>query len=70
MKRTLGLLFVCVIIGGAFWANPCVSQDYDTQKGAIGGARASQAIGRDTPDAMMGAADGMLVGAMASAYLQ
>ncbi len=65
MKKTLALMALCVIIGGALWANPCASQDYDTQKGGAIGAIGGQAIGRDTAGTLTGAADGALVGAVA-----
>ena len=38
MKKTFVLTFFCMMIAGALWAEPCVSQDYDTQKGAVLGA--------------------------------
>jgi hypothetical protein len=69
MKKTLALAFLCVIIGGALWANPCISRDYNTQEGAaleaIGGTLACQEIVRDTASTLIGAAGGALVGAMA-----
>ncbi|MGD0229890.1 MAG: glycine zipper 2TM domain-containing protein [Syntrophorhabdales bacterium] len=69
MKKTLALVFLCVIIGGALWANPCVSQDYDTQKGAllgaIDGAVVGRALGRDTSGTVPGTAGGALAGAVA-----
>jgi hypothetical protein len=61
MKKTLALVFLCVIIGGALWANPCASRDYDTRNGAVLGA-----IGGDTAGTLPGAAGGALVGATAA----
>ena len=67
MKKTFFVMFPCMIMAGALWANPCLPQDYDIQKGAslgaIGGALAGQAIGRNTAGTLTGAAGGALVGA-------
>ena len=69
MKKTFVLTFICMMIAGTLWAEPCLSQDYDTQKGAvlgaIGGALAGQAIGHNTAGTLLGAAGGALVGAIA-----
>jgi hypothetical protein len=69
MKKTLALLFLCVMIGGALWATPCVSRDYDTQsgvaQGAGGSSPAGQAIGRDGADAATGYAGNARAGAEA-----
>jgi hypothetical protein len=58
-----------IIIGAAFSVWSCASEGYNTQKGAaigaIGGALAGQAIGRNTAGTLIGAASGALVGAVA-----
>ena len=60
MKKTLALVALCVIVGGALWANPCVaSQNYDTQKGAALGAVG--ALAGQTSGALVGAAAGNVV---------
>ncbi len=68
MKKTM-LVFVHVVIFGIFWTMPCASQDYTMQKGAaigaIGGAIAGQAIGRNASGTLIGAGAGALVGAVA-----
>jgi hypothetical protein len=70
MKKMLALAFLCLIIGGALWADPCISRDYDAHYGAaldeaIGGTLAGQEIVRDTAGPLIGAAGGALVGAIA-----
>jgi hypothetical protein len=51
------------------FTHSCASQDYNMQKGAaigaVGGALAGQAIGRNTAGTLIGAAGGALVGAVA-----
>lgn len=66
MKKVT-LLVVLLAIG--FMTYSCASEGYNTQKGAaigaIGGALAGQAIGRNTAGTLIGAAGGALVGAVA-----
>jgi hypothetical protein len=45
MKKMLALVFLCVILGGALWANPCASRDYDAQKGAVLGTVGGALVG-------------------------
>ncbi len=62
------LLVVSVLLS-LISLSACASEDYNTQKGAaigaIGGALAGQAIGRNTAGTLIGAAGGALVGAVA-----
>jgi phage tail tape-measure protein len=64
-----GMLAVLLILSAAFMTFSCASEGYNTQKGAaigaIGGALAGQAIGRNTAGTLIGAATGALVGAVA-----
>ncbi len=61
-------LLAPLILSGLL-AYACASENYNTQKGAaigaIGGALAGQAIGRNTAGTLIGAAGGALVGAVA-----
>ncbi len=65
MKRTV----LALTVTAALSAFGCASEGYNTQKGAaigaIGGALAGQAIGRNTAGTLIGAASGALVGAVA-----
>ncbi len=65
MKRALILVFFCVIVGGALWANPCASRDYDARKGAAIGA-----IGSDMADTSTGVANGPFVGATTGSVVE
>ncbi len=66
MKR---LFAVTLAVGAMFMTYACASEGYNTQKGAaigaIGGALAGQAIGRNTAGTLIGAAGGALAGAIA-----
>jgi hypothetical protein len=65
MKKALFSLIVLAAIVNCSWA----SDGYNTQKGAligaVGGALAGQAIGRNTAGTLIGAAGGALAGALA-----
>lgn len=58
-----------VVLLSTLFVYACASENYNTQKGAaigaIGGALAGQAIGRNTAGTLIGAAGGALVGAVA-----
>jgi uncharacterized membrane protein YebE (DUF533 family) len=62
------ILLLALVVATAFTAYSCASEGYNTQKGAaigaIGGALAGQAIGRNTAGTLIGAAGGALVGAV------
>ncbi len=64
-----GLVLVGLVIGTLFVTYACATEGYNTQKGAaigaIGGALAGQAIGRNTAGTLIGAAGGALAGAIA-----
>jgi uncharacterized membrane protein YebE (DUF533 family) len=66
MKRA-AILILVLATGLATYS--CATEGYNTQKGAalgaIGGALAGQAIGRNTAGTLIGAAGGALVGAIA-----
>jgi hypothetical protein len=65
MKKALFGLIILAAASNCSWA----SEGYNTQKGAligaVGGALAGQAIGRNTAGTLVGAAGGALVGAVA-----
>jgi hypothetical protein len=67
MKKR-NLLVVSGLLAGLVWTQPSFSQDHNMQKGAvigaIGGALAGQAIGRNTTGTLIGAGAGALVGAI------